>query len=548
MFHLLIVDDEIESLEWLRELFERSINPFRFEDSVSGQTEDQISVYTANSGKKAIEILNCVKCDVVLTDIQMPGMNGISLYYHMKENWPDARVVFLTGYVMHEILYQISQEKDVRYLMKTETPDKIVDTVWETWKELQEQRKKQALLDRQTVLLDRAKYCLQRDLMKQILFQKNVEISQALFDDLEIPVNLQMPVIVFLGKIDMNEQMLSYEQQEAIIYAIKGKLPGIMKVNVCIQENCYVCGIVQPKLMTAPDWNRIIHVCAGALEEIADICAYDPGFHISFAVCKEMVELKEIGKIYFMLKEKLAMVSREKNLGVLMLEYADFQDGRMDYQNELLKLHLLEQYLEQGKYEECQQVIEEVVRPLYAIRSMHDKRALEIYYNISMIYLKHMNRNGWYEQIPFYIGTYQLTSVDDFSNWSEAVIYLLKLTDTFIQLSKKDGDYYKDQAIVKVEQYVRAHLKDDLSLQMLAEIGGFNASYLSRIFKQKYHCNLSEFILQERINRAKELLSGTDEKIYCIGEEVGYHTASSFNRVFQKSEGISPIEYRNLFR
>ena len=64
------------------------------------------------------------------------------------------------------------------------------------------------------------------------------------------------------------------------------------------------------------------------------------------------------------------------------------------------------------------------------------------------------------------------------------------------------------------------------------------------IFKQKYHCNLSDYIVRARMSLAKELLINTNEKIYLIAEKAGYGTISSFNRVFRKMEGMSPAEYR----
>ena len=140
-----------------------------------------------------------------------------------------------------------------------------------------------------------------------------------------------------------------------------------------------------------------------------------------------------------------------------------------------------------------------------------------------------------------------MTRVEDFADWSEAADYLMKLMEVLLGLMEEDEDIYKQQAILRVEQYIRNHLKDDLSLQVLADVGSFNASYLSRIFKQKYHCNLSDYIARERICLAKELLANTNEKINHIAKEVGYNTISSFNRVFRKSEGMAPAEYRAVY-
>ena len=76
--NLLIVDDEIEILTWLEELFRYSFDV-------------EADVYTATSAYKALELLDQINFDVVLTDIKMPGLNGIGLFQKIKSNWPKCK-------------------------------------------------------------------------------------------------------------------------------------------------------------------------------------------------------------------------------------------------------------------------------------------------------------------------------------------------------------------------------------------------------------------------------------------------------------------------
>ncbi|MBT3387369.1 MAG: response regulator, partial [Desulfobacula sp.] len=55
-------------------------------------------VVTADNGKKAVEIIDAESFDIVLTDIRMPGMDGISLLKHIKKNSPDTEVIMITGH------------------------------------------------------------------------------------------------------------------------------------------------------------------------------------------------------------------------------------------------------------------------------------------------------------------------------------------------------------------------------------------------------------------------------------------------------------------
>lgn len=537
MFHLLIVDDEMEILEWLKELFEYDC-PLELE------------VHTAGSGKKAIELLGRVKCDVVLTDIKMPGMDGMELYRRIKENWPRSRVVFLTGYRDHETLYEAVQNKEVRYLLKTEGDQKIMDTVLEAFGEIQKEKEELALKEQRGVLFKKARYWLLKEyLEKLVLGAENGEATQAQLDELEIPVRLEYPLLVFLGRMDAGQGVAAYGQQEAVIEVITGAMPGILKLTVCVLEYNYLLVLIQPKMLDEyVDWKRIFRIASGALEDALEICRKRPGLRLCFTVYREAVRFDELGEKYHVLKNGLITLLKEEEPGILILGEERLPGARVDCKAGLMKLPQLESSLEQGLRESSLTLLKEITLPLLSEVSRHDIGALELYYNISMVYLKIISANGLGDKIPFRMGLYKLTSADSFGSWQEAVNYLKELTEVMFELMGEDNSYHKDQAILKVEEYIRNNLGGDLTLTVLADVGGFNAAYLSRIFKQKYHCNLSEFIVRERMNLAKQLLVETNEKINRIGEKAGYPTPHSFTRVFKGSEGISPVEYRARFR
>lgn len=535
MFQLLIVDDETESLEWLEEMFESS--------------DDAINVYTASTGRKALELLNNVKFDVVLTDIQMPGMSGLELYEKIKEDWPHTRIVFLTGYGTHEILYQVAQDRKIRYLVKTETSERIVDTVVEAYRELLEEQEAALKQKRNDTLLSKAKYWLEKGLIEQLLYgAADASSVKKQLEELELPVKVDLPVILFLARLDVREEVISYEEQEYILAAIQENMPRTVKEIAYILNLNYVLGIVQPRLTGGQaDWGSVFRVCAGGLESVKDLCCKKLDIRISAAIYREGVLLEQAGSIFHILRRKLIPLGKGDDEGVLLVNQSDGEARRIDSRVGAIKLPMLENYLEQGNQKGCREILRQVTAPLLSCQSMHNLEALELYYGISMVFIKYINANGWTKKIPFHIGIYPLTRVEDFADWSEAADYLMKLMEVLLSLMEEDEDIYKKQAILRVEQYIRNHLKDDLSLQVLADVGSFNASYLSRIFKQKYHCNLSDYIARERICLAKELLANTNEKINHIAKEVGYNTISSFNRVFRKSEGMAPAEYRAVY-
>ena len=92
--------------------------------------------------------------------------------------------------------------------------------------------------------------------------------------------------------------------------------------------------------------------------------------------------------------------------------------------------------------------------------------------------------------------------------------------------------------------YIGVHISEKLSINELAERAGYSEYYFSRKFKQEMGCTLTEYIMREKIERAKVLLSTTNMSIMDISIELSFNSRSYFSDTFQKNTGISPGEYR----
>ena len=363
MYKLLIVDDELENLEWLEELF-------RYE------APRELEIYTALSARKAIEILNSVKCDIVLTDIKMPKMSGMELYRHIKENWPRCRVIFLTGYRDHETLYEAAQDKSVRYLLKTEGDAKIMDTVMEAVYELDRQREELTLERERGILFEKARYWIKKDFWEQAVTGTGIELpGQRKLEELGISLKADYPVLFFLGHIEEVGTNISRERVEGVMELITRSMPGILRIELCVMEQRYLLLLVQPKMLDAyTDWKRAFRVSYGALEDVQDICAREPGLVIKFAVDREPVSFEQLGEKYYKLKKGIASMLSEEGSGIMEIRESAEEAGKEDCQFEakLSRLPLLTEYLEKGSREEGLKVLSELTAPLLQGASRHD--------------------------------------------------------------------------------------------------------------------------------------------------------------------------------
>ncbi len=127
---------------------------------------------------------------------------------------------------------------------------------------------------------------------------------------------------------------------------------------------------------------------------------------------------------------------------------------------------------------------------------------------------------------------------------------LLLLTDFKASLSKAElsSARISNKTIDAVSGFVSAHYRETLTLDVLADRFHMSRYYLSRLFKNTTNISLMEYINGVRLRAAKDLLENSAMPITEVAAEVGYATPGHFARMFRIGTGLSPLEYRKLFR
>lgn len=103
---------------------------------------------------------------------------------------------------------------------------------------------------------------------------------------------------------------------------------------------------------------------------------------------------------------------------------------------------------------------------------------------------------------------------------------------------------YHNEKIQPALDYIEMNFYKPISLKELASICFVSEPYFSRFFKSVMNCNLSDYITNLRIKKAKELLKDPEIKLITVAYETGYNDYSYFNRKFKKATGMTPCEYR----
>jgi len=111
----------------------------------------------------------------------------------------------------------------------------------------------------------------------------------------------------------------------------------------------------------------------------------------------------------------------------------------------------------------------------------------------------------------------------------------------------KDHQLKMSESIKKALQYMYEYSYEPLQIQEIADYVGLSRSYFSRLFTKETGQTPYEYLLEVRINRAKQMLALDDVPVAYVAEQCGFVNTSHFNRVFKEKTGQTPSSFRNFF-
>nr|MCR4946094.1 helix-turn-helix domain-containing protein [Lachnospiraceae bacterium] len=102
----------------------------------------------------------------------------------------------------------------------------------------------------------------------------------------------------------------------------------------------------------------------------------------------------------------------------------------------------------------------------------------------------------------------------------------------------------RDSVMDDILNYIEHNYASNITLENIAPLFGYNASYLGKIFSKKVGENFNSYLDKVRIRKAKEFLLNEDIKVYAVAERVGYKNVDYFHVKFKKQMGMTPAEFR----
>ena len=497
--------------------------------SMLNDNEDHLVVVgEAASGEEALRLARQLRPDILLTDVMMPGLNGIELIRTAKAENLCSHYVILSSY------------NDFDYV-------------------------------REGMRLGADDYLLKLDLKKDVLVRRLVQIA---------------------GKPDLShvepepEQELrrrEYEKERCIFNLITATFQStallednLEKCGLSIPQKNLVCIIAQdgssgkaePLDPTAA--TRILKT----LIELSGNYGMGYGCMMSPYLFCTVISLSDLTRFpnTFAVQEKIrsdlveyAHNAMNLTMNVLVSEplncygaVSDFFRRYCRYDSgmyhliqetnacgesswETREISDVEAALEEDNYEKIEGALAALVQslksnPLASPKSLHSVCYLLLYFMERYFHTHPKISVSWHRSESM------LTLNQTCRSRADYLRFLEQTGDLLLTSIRQATSSHA--AIRAAEQYIRQNYQRDLSLDTVAAEVGLTPSYFCRLFSQDTGVSFTSYVKDIRIEQAKELLLTTNEKIQNIGERVGYPNLHYFCRIFKKSTGMTPAQFR----
>ena len=491
------------------------------------------TVLTAKDGKMAYDTALCEKPEIILSDIQMPKMNGLELAEKLSVNLPESHFIILTAYNNFHYAQSAIASGVSSYLLKPFMDEDVIDAVSKAIVDIKDEQLKNSYNTQITKQLEVSKHFLLNYFFSAVSDESadanelynifNISDRNAICTAMVISLDYaeetdfkdNYRIFNHLTRIftGHNKAVLPFFNTTQLIYfflsdtsvspqqALNSVLSCADSAETYLNFNYpdkYVIGLGNPVCGVSNCQNSY----NGALN------AVKYSFYLGFnsVICISDLEQSEAFEDY-------QSFAQEEFFGYV--KAGDFKNASFM----LKKLF--------DNFRRSQAPIETVRRICHEILVHLALCLLQCGQNPDLIFSK---TNAW-DILRQYDS---LNSIEEFvTNFVDVVISAITY-----RYNEKNRDLVKE-----VKEYISSHL--NTSLNEIAEHFFHSPNYLSNIFSKEAGVTIKNYMIAERIDRAKELLANPDKSIGVIAADVGYKNTQHFSTVFSKQTGVTPTVYRN---
>lgn len=484
-----------------------------------------------DNGEEALDMILKECPDIIISDIRMPGLNGIELVQAVKNLKKPAKIILISGHRSFEYAKEAINLGADYYLLKPIRKNELQEVFSSIVNEIEKERKAMDVEReyRKKLLLNK------RELRNQFI---NFLVSGKLKGERDIDsVNKKYQFSFRKGKFQLAMLKLDFEEtdqhQRPETKILKQQLS---KYNYELDKYCWDFEMLIDEnaiyvLMNFSEKQGIY--IAQRLKIVRETMQDISKCLVTLILGREWNTLFEMEKN--MPQFRKAVYERIKTQDKII---AEDQIGEYRQEHTTAKVGKLIRCIEAGNYEGINEYLENEQKEM--IKESGENQIRKIQQIVGTFY--QLFEDGKYQEKGHCIQE----NVENLNSIYKIWKYVKKMIEEAIQENK---EHFRNVNSIQVKEtiaYIKLHYSENLKLTEMAERVYISPQYLSSLFKKEMDMTISEYIALLRIEKAKELLRGSSHNVAEIAERIGYRDIRHFSMVFKRITGLTPTEYRKI--
>lgn len=503
-------------------------------------------VGAAEDGEEALLMVKLLAPDLVITDIKMPGMDGLTLAARIKEDYPFIHIILLTGHNETELVKSALKLHVDDYLLKPTDFNVLKKVLHKTAKSIHTRRSRQEQFDKMNKQLSTALPVLKSSLFIELVNGRFYTEKEAFswFQLFEIHTGNYMVVTTsFRLKEEYNPE--NTKENWLVSMSISNICSEIFSnftkdiLQYFEHPNLYFLLIFSSDIEDKDCIQAAQYATKKIQTSVRDLLDAKISFGISSIG-------KKLNTIYTLYKQSQVAYNHSFFFGSNMtILFSDIEEStEMTYMFPPGKQELFDHAVRRGDIHQVTFILNGLWKDLEhtPTRNINQVKNIIITMILKAFQTIHENLPAEHDSMGW------IQKVLDCQTEKDLMDYSHRLLESVIIDSHHQSQSHYDTIAKQIIQYIHEHYAEDLSLDILADIFHFSTSYVSRLIRKSSGINFTEILTDTRMSHAKTLLQQGHYKASEVGNLVGYKDPSYFIQLFKKRYGITPNEYKNMMK
>ncbi len=505
----------------IREGLKKYIDWSQYGFILSGEAED---------GIKGVELCKRLVPDLVITDVRMPGKDGIELIGELNSELKDTKFIILSGFAEFDLAQKAIRLGACDYILKPLNKEQFINTIVKVKLLLDKSREEYDNSCRIADVVKKNSYILKNTIIASIVEGKIKDLEEEV-DFFDLKGSYFAILSLDFDNITSKDQLDEVRK----IYCVIEKFIDAHNLNwnICRYHDESLIFLCVEKL----EIDKIKKNVHALIEEIYKV----QGYKIYIGIGEITDKLDAVVQSYKTAKENIESLFYSNCNQVF--------DSRPDYiQEDLQKKYLnienetsIFSALENGDWPKLESAYFTLIEGIN-VSGYHSPEDIKAFYGSLILRVAERVKNIEDNSINL---NQVMDEINSQKTYRSLMDYVKNLLNRICNFFDKEQVTDSTKLIKEIKRYINDNISSEITLNTIATRFHMNLFYISHLFKKETSMNFLDYLTSQRVERAKELLEDIDSKIYEVAIMVGYNDQRYFSQVFKKYTGYTPKEYRN---